>query len=229
MNGVHDMGGMHGFGPVVRESDEPVFHDGWERETFASVLALMAQGVYNLDEFRHAIERIGHAHYLAGSYYEHWLSAAELLLREKGLVSRAELGERMRAVRADPGAYDASAKADDEPRATARGQGVSAGLPAARDVDAAPRFAVGDAVVTRNLQPAGHIRLPAYARDKPGRLASVRGAFVLPDSHAHGRGERPEYLYSVRFEGDTLWGDAGDAPRLGNYVDLWESYLDAAD
>lgn len=227
MNGVHDMGGMHGFGPVLPEADEPVFHEDWEREVFATVVALMAQGVYNLDEFRHAVERIGHAEYLAGSYYEHWLAAAELLLREKGLVGEDELAERIQAARTEPGAYRPPAPADDDPLAAALAQGVHAGVPAAREIEAAPRFGVDDAVVTRNLQPAGHIRLPAYVRDKPGRIAAVHGAFVLPDSHAHGRGEQPEYLYSVRFEDTAVWGVPQGSPRTGNYVDLWESYLEA--
>lgn len=223
MNGVHDMGGMHGFGAVQPEAGEPVFHEQWEREVFAAVIALMAQGVYNLDEFRHGVERIGHAHYLEGSYYEHWLAAAELLLREKGLIGEAEWAARLREVRADLDRHRGE-PAGDEQLAPALAQGVGAGLPAAREVAAKPSFAAGDHVVTRNLQPAGHTRLPAYARAKPGVVALAHGAFVLPDAHAHGGEERPEHLYAVRFDAQTLWG----AGAHSNVIDLWESYLEPA-
>lgn len=230
MNGVHDVGGMHGFGAVDPEPDEPVFHVDWERDVFASVIALMAQGVYNLDEFRHAVERMDPVHYLQGSYYEHWLAAVELLVREKGLVSDAELGQRVQAVAADPRGFGRPPANDPEDAlANALRQGVHAGVPAEREVPAAPRFEIGEPVRTRNLQPAGHIRLPGYVRDKPGRIAHVHGAFVLPDRHAHDGEEAPEYLYSVRFEDAAIWGDEQIRGKAGNYVDLWESYLTPAE
>ncbi len=84
MNGVHDLGGMDGFGPVVRERNEPVFHADWERQVFGMMLATMGQGFYNLDEIRHAIERMSPAHYLGSTYYEHWLAGLERILAEKG-------------------------------------------------------------------------------------------------------------------------------------------------
>lgn len=227
MNGIHDLGGMHGFGAVAPQAGEPVFHQQWEREVFASVIALMAQGVYNLDEFRHGVERIGHRHYLNGSYYEHWLDSAQLLLREKGIIDEAEWAARVGEIRDDPERHR-PAHAGDEQLAPALAQGIRAGLPTLRAIDPPPRFQVGDAVTTRNLQPAGHIRLPAYARNRTGRIERAHGAFVLPDSHAHGHGEQPQYLYAVRFDHQALWGDSRHAPRCSNIVDLWESYLDGA-
>jgi len=99
MNGIHDLGGMHGFGAVVREADEPVFHDDWERRTFALTNAIFASGMINVDEFRHAIERMGAANYLRTSYYEHWLHACEDLLVAKGLFSSDELANRQAEIR----------------------------------------------------------------------------------------------------------------------------------
>ena len=94
MNGIHDLGGMHGFGPIVREKDEPVFHSEWEGRTFGLLIATLALGRYNIDEFRHAIERMDPANYLESSYYEHWLHAIETLLIEKGVITEKELTNR---------------------------------------------------------------------------------------------------------------------------------------
>jgi len=94
MNGIHDLGGMHGFGPVVREKNEPVFHADWERRVFGLLTATLALQRWNIDEFRHAIERMEPAHYLESSYYEHWLHAIETLLVEKGVITEQELAAR---------------------------------------------------------------------------------------------------------------------------------------
>lgn len=83
MNGIHDLGGMHGHGPVLTEADEPYFHHEWERRIFALFIAAFGGGHFNVDEFRHAMERMEPAHYLLASYYEHWLHAIETLLTEK--------------------------------------------------------------------------------------------------------------------------------------------------
>jgi hypothetical protein len=95
MNGIHDLGGMQGFGPVEREADEPVFHEDWERRIFALLNLTIAAGQYNVDEIRHSIERMGAAEYLTTPYYEHWLHAAEDLLDKKGVVPHAELEHRI--------------------------------------------------------------------------------------------------------------------------------------
>ena len=91
MNGVHDLGGMQGLGPVNPETNEPVFHAPWERRAFAVMLSVFAGGAYNVDEFRHAIERMAPADYLSTSYYEHWLHAMETLLIEKGAIKESDL------------------------------------------------------------------------------------------------------------------------------------------
>ena len=96
MNGIHDLGGMHGLGPIVVEPDEPVFHADWERRVFGMFLPIAALGAFNLDELRHAIERMGAPAYLNTSYYEHWLHADETLLVEKGVLQQGELDARRR-------------------------------------------------------------------------------------------------------------------------------------
>lgn len=95
MNGAHDLGGMHGFGPIDPEPDEPVFHAQWERRAFALTLAMGAYGAWNIDMSRHARERMEPGAYLTTSYYEHWLHGLERLLIEKGLLTREEIDTRM--------------------------------------------------------------------------------------------------------------------------------------
>src|SRR5262245_28014343 len=218
MDGVHDLGGMHGFGPVEREENEPPFHGRWE----AAVVAIMRAtrgGVYNIDEFRHGIERMDPAHYLGSSYFEHWLDGIARLLDEKGVVGAGELDARSRLFRERP---DAPVPAPPPTTAAAnrRAESETYFRPAAGP----PKFAVGAVVVTRTIHPAGHTRLPRYARGKRGVIDTHRGCHVFPDTHAHGLGEQPQHVYSVRFEARELWGDAAE-PNQRLYLDLWESYL----
>jgi hypothetical protein len=88
---VNDVGGMQGFAPLWQEIDEPPFHADWEAHVFALNRALLGRGVYNLDEFRDAIERLPPQEYLASSYYEKWLHAITTLLVDKGVLTRQEL------------------------------------------------------------------------------------------------------------------------------------------
>lgn len=221
MDGVHDLGGMHGFGPVEREENEPVFHADWEKTVLAIQRVTLGTD-YNIDEFRHSIERMDPAHYLASSYYEHWLDGIARLLVEKGVISADEMAARAAHFRARP---DAPAMAVAPPAGAARPR--PAAETSFRPSTAPPRFAVDDRVTARNLHPRGHTRLPRYARGKPGVIAALRGCHVFPDAHAHGLGERPEHLYSVRFDARILWGDAAE-PNQRVHLDLWESYLEPA-
>jgi nitrile hydratase subunit beta len=91
MGRINDVGGMQGFGRLVREADEPSFHADWEAHVFALNRALIGRGVYNLDEFRDAIERIPPREYLASSYYELWFRAITTLLAEKGVLTEEEM------------------------------------------------------------------------------------------------------------------------------------------
>jgi nitrile hydratase len=214
MNGIHDLGGMHGFGPVAIEADEPVFHAPWERRVFGMRLAVGLRLGRNIDAGRHRIEQLDPAAYLTLGYYGRWLATLETTLLEAGLLREGEIEARMAGL----------------PLETAR---VVVPAPAARpgflrEVAAPPAFQAGDRVVTRNHQPAGHTRLPGYARRRRGVVARVHPACVFPDTHAHGLGEEPQYVYSVRFEGPELWGDAAE-PGTSVHLDLFEPYLERAE
>ena len=214
MNGIHDMGGMHGFGTVVHEENEPRFHAEWEAHVVA--MADLTEDFYNIDEFRHGIERMQPTHYLRSSYFERWLATIELNMVEKGYLSGGDVDARMELLRRQP-----------ELERPTPGPAVSP-LPSNASgywPDPLPRFAVGDAIVTRNDHPEGHTRLPRYARDTYGVIHRVHGIQIFPDSHAHDRGEDPQVLYNVRFDGRELWGDDADGP-LVVYLDLWEPYLE---
>ncbi len=226
MNGVHDLGGKHGFGPIEREANEPSFHADWEKAVLVMNLIGMVKRIYNIDEFRHAIERMGQQRYLDTSYYEHWLASVETLLVEKGVIQREELEARTKHFEANPTEPLSDRK---DPELLARVMNVvRKGMAEKSEPDPAPRFKPGDAVITRNWQPRGHTRLPGYARGHRGRIHLFHGVYILPDAHAHGRGRCPEPLYSVSFESGELWGDAAE-PKARVHIDLWESYLQPAE
>jgi nitrile hydratase len=222
MDGVHDLGGMQGFGPVEREENEPTFHAGWE----AVVLAMQHAGrlglLYNIDEFRHGIERMAPAHYLRASYYEKWLEGMTRVLLEKGVVNAEELTARQTFFEQRPDA-PATAGLSGPPRARdASRRGSMTDF--IRDTGATPRFGPGDPVLTRDMHPHGHTRLPRYARGKRGVIHCCHGIHVFPDTNAHGQGEQPQPLYSVRFDARELWGESAE-PNQAVHIDLWESYL----
>ena len=219
MNGAQDLGGMMGFGRIDMEPDEPWFHAQWERRAFGLTLAMGFTGAWNLDMSRHARESLPPAEYLASSYYEIWTKGLEKLVVRTGLVSPEELA----AGRAfnEPAPVKRVLKAEDVPAALARGG------PASRAATHPARFAVGDRVLTRNMHPSGHTRLPRYPRAKQGVIERVHGAHVFPDTNAHGEGEHPQWLYTVRFSGRELWGEEADASLVVS-IDAWESYLEPA-
>jgi nitrile hydratase subunit beta len=229
------MGGMHGFGPVLRERDEPVFHAEWERRMFALALAAMGRRSFNIDEYRRTIERMPPAQYLAASYYERWLYALETLLIEKGVVARTEIEVVMAALRAHATSAGTAAKSGTQGETRADRKASESGVLAEamvgdrslrRDQSFHPRFKAGDPVLARNVNPAGHTRIPRYARGHHGTIYRDWGVFVFPDTHAHGGGAKPQHCYAVEFEGRELWGaDHPAGERV--YIDLWEDYLEA--
>lgn len=219
MNGAHDLGGTMGFGEVVPEVDEPVFHSDWERRAMAVTLAGAMLGQWSLDESRHVREDRPPATYLTSAYYRIWLDALESLLLAHGLVDADELADGRVHRAGAPGVTTVSP--DTVTRVLRRG------APTGRRTCATPAFAVGQTVRARNIHPAGHTRLPRYVRGHRGTVELVHGAHVMPDTNAHGRGENPEWLYTVRFAGTELWGEAADA-SVEVSVDAWESYLEPA-
>ncbi|MBZ5579142.1 MAG: nitrile hydratase subunit beta [Acidobacteriia bacterium] len=217
MNGIHDMGGMHGMGLIQHEKNEPVFHEAWEGRVYAMNRALGAFGKWNIDASRHGIELLPPADYLRMSYYEKWLTRNIALLVQHGLVTREEM--------------ETSKPAPGSPKATPPLTAAAATAAAANrggylrpDSPAKARFKVGQHVRARNINPEGHTRLPRYARGKQGTVVRHHGIFVFPDTNAHFEGEQPQHLYSIRFTARELWGDHA-SPRDSVHLDMWDSYL----
>jgi nitrile hydratase beta subunit len=219
MNGPQDLGGQMGFGAVAPEPNEPTFHADWEKRALGVTLTAGMMGHWNIDESRHARESLHPADYYASSYYEIWIKALEVLLKRHGFVTDGELaaGKAM----AQGTRPKRTAAAADIPAILGRGG------PCDRPVSTPPRFRAGDRVRTLNINPTGHTRLPRYARAKVGIVDAVREGFVFPDTNAHGRGENPQWVYTVVFDGKEIWGDGAD-PALTISIDAWESYLEPA-
>jgi len=218
MNGVHDMGGMHGMGPIEREPDEPVFHESWEGRVYAITRVIRAGGErQNLDSSRHQLELLPPAEYLRMSYYERWFARLVNQVLAGGLATRDELASG-RPLAASPRMTPRVAAAT-VPQMIARRNS------ARRDVPAVPRFAIGQRVRARNVHPVSHTRLPRYARGKLGVVVRDHGVFVFPDTNAQFLGEKPQHVYSVRFSAQELWGD--QASHVDSvHVDLWDDYLE---
>jgi nitrile hydratase subunit beta len=220
VNGVHDMGGMHGMGPIRPEENEPVFHERWEGRMYAITVAISAWKRWNIDAGRHTIEQIAPADYLRMSYYEKWLERNIGLLVKHGLVTQ----EEMDTGRPTPGAPQAIPPLTVANLAPMITQRPSYARP---EAGAKARFRVGDRVRARKINPTGHTRLPRYARGREGVVDRHRGIFVFPDTNAHFQGEEPQHLYSVRFRAQELWGESA-SPRDSVYLDMWDSYLEYA-
>jgi nitrile hydratase len=220
MNGAHDMGGVHGFGPVIPEPNEPTFHAEWEKRVLALVFASGRVGQWNTDMVRFARENRPPADYLSKSYYQIWLAGLEKLLTERGLVSADEL-EAGRSLR-EPKKVDGILRHDSVEAIFSRGR------PTERPTDVPARFCIGDRVRAKNIHPTTHTRLPRYVRGRIGVVEQLRGAHVFPDTNALGQGENPQWLYTVRFDARDLWGPDAD-PKLKVSVDAWEPYLEPTD
>lgn len=218
MNGIHDLGGMHGMGAVVTEENEPPFHHEWERRAFSLFASLFVGGHFNVDMFRHAIERMNPAHYLEESYYEHWMHAFETLLLEKGVITQEELAGIRKPVKA---AADVPVLHLESVQAV-----IMTGASARVVTDIAPSFRAGDRVKAKNVNPTGHTRLPRYVRGKTGTVVIDHGVFITPDTVAHGMGEHPQHVYSVSFDATELWGNTASAKDTVR-IDLWDDYLEA--
>jgi nitrile hydratase len=230
MDSVHDLGGTDGIGKIERGEDksgiEPYFHEEWEKRVFALLPQTMGQGLYNLDEFRHSIERMSPSHYLSSPYYEHWLYAMEDRLVEHGIISEEELQSRIEEIKSAENPEKLVPEKEDPEFTREILDVVEAGASTMRDsVD--PAFDVGDEVKIRNIHPEGHTRCPQYVRRAEGTIDEIRGTFVLPDANAHHEGENPEPVYSVEFSSSELWGEETAGTNETVYIDLWESYLEA--
>ena len=222
MNGVHDMGGQQGFGRVLLEDNEPLFHAPWESRAMAVTVAMGASGQWHIDLSRAARESLPPAVYLSSSYYEIWIRALEKLMLERGMVTQAELASGQQiAPPINVNSVLTRANVD---------AALKAGSPTQRPIDQPAFFKVGQQVRARNMHPQGHTRLPRYVRGHVGTVVSVHGGHVFPDGHT--LSATPpfhvpvQWLYTVVFDATTLWGDQSD-PTVEVTVDAWESYLEA--
>ena len=205
MDGMHDLGGRQGFGNVRFTPGAATFHDSWEKRVNALYSLAVKLGIFNMDEYRHAIERMEPRHYVSAGYYERTLTSLATLCVEKGLVTRAELESRA------GGAF---------PLALASACGRSNAGPL-------ERFKIGDRVRVRAAHVPGHVRMPAYVRGKVGTVVGESPAYPLPDAHAHGVAALNERTYDVRFKSTDLWPDGAETAFV--HVGLFRSYLDAVE
>ncbi|MBM7068773.1 nitrile hydratase subunit beta [Actibacterium sp. 188UL27-1] len=219
MMGPHDLGGRAGFGPVLPEEDEPIFHADWEKRALGLTLCCGALGYWGIDASRHARESLHPVTYYGSSYYAIWITALTALLIRHGEVSEAEL--------ASGKALAPGKRSDSKMQAAAVADVLAKGAPADRDITAPAAFAMGDRVRLSKLSPRGHTRLPGYARGKIGVVTKVHGTHVFPDAAAHGQGEQPTWLYTISIAGTELWGATAE-PCTTVRLDAWERYLEPA-
>jgi nitrile hydratase subunit beta len=217
MDGAHDMGGAKGFGPVVPEPNEPVFHGDWERRAFALTVAMARPGGWNIDMSRFARENRPPEDYLSKSYFQIWLAGLETLMIERGLVTREEIEAGKVLLPPKPGVTPIA------PNEVT--PAIRRGGPTEREAKRPAMFAVGETVRMKDIHPATHTRLPQYVRGRLGTIELNHGCHVFPDTNSLGKGEDPQWLYTVRFDGPELWGKDAD-PTLSVSVDAWESYLE---
>ena len=201
MDGIHDLGGRQGFGPVRHSPTAQAFHEPWEKRVNALYSLAVKLGVFNMDEYRHAIERMEPRHYLSASYYERTLTSLATLCIEKGLVTREDLERRAE------GSF---------PLALASAAGRS-------NVAERQRLEIGDRVRVRIDHVPGHVRMPAYIRGKTGVVVGTSPVYPFPDAHAHGVPADDEPTYDVRFSSTDLWPNSADPAFV--HVGVFQSYL----
>jgi nitrile hydratase len=218
MDGIHDMGGMQGWGRVKFDPSEPAFKEPWEGRAFAiSLLSMNRLTGCNLDAMRHALERLTPLEYLRNGYYGRWLLLSETLLTDSGVIPPGAVDARARKLRGE------DVKEPDEvplnkPDYTATGPG------SLRQVEDPPRFKIGEQVRAKDIHPLGHTRLPRYVRGRVGTVWRIQPAALLPDTNAHFIAENAQHCYGVSFDSKTLWGDEAELFKLN--IDMFDDYLE---
>ena len=221
MDGVHDMGGMHGFGPIEAEENEPTFHAAWEGRVLAICFGTRVRVPGG---FRNNIEKLDPAFYLASSYYEKWLHARIKGLIDAGAITKDELESAIERCASRPGApvptrgvEEAKEQSGESPRAVQRKSGEAS----------EPQYKVGDRVRARNTHPAGHTRLPRYIRGKVGEVIRTYRRQGFQDAEPMSDHDGPQPVYAVRFDGTEVWGESAE-PNSSVCLDMWEAYLQPA-
>ena len=202
MDGIHDLGGKQGFGKVRYTLNAQAFHARWEVRVNSLYAHAVRLGLFNMDEYRHAIERMEPRHYLTASYYERSLTSLASLCVEKGLLTKEELERRA------GGHFPLSAPA----------------APGRTNVDDRERFLSGDRVRVKSDYVPGHVRMPGYIRGKTGVVVSESPAYPFPDAHAHSVESADEPTFDVRFRTEDLWPNSADAALV--HVGVFQSYLE---
>jgi nitrile hydratase beta subunit len=223
MNGVHDLGGTDGLGPVEVPENEPVWRAEWEKAAFALFATNFRAGLFGVDAFRFGIEQMHPAAYLLSPYYEHWVHTAEFYAFKAGVIDEAELDARTQYYLENPDA-PLPERADPELLAFVDAA-VKGGAPAKRESDKVAEFAVGDTVTVIDDSPKGHTRKARYVRGKTGVVAMAHGTFIYPDSAGNGGPDAPEHVYTVKFTNQELWGAEHAEPNGVVYFDVWEPYI----
>ena len=218
MDGIHDMGGMQGWGTVAIDPDEPVFREGWHGRAFAMGAMSMGLSGTNLDAFRHGLERLHPDEYLGDGYYGRWLACAETLLVDSGVLPPGAVEARARNLMGE--SVEEPADVEENKPVYERG-----GPGSLREIDDPAAFSPGDRVRAKDMRTGGHTRLPAYVRGRSGTVYALRPSALLPDTNAHFAGENPQHVYTVEFDSTELWGPGAEAAKLR--IDLFESYLEA--
>ncbi|WP_085905268.1 nitrile hydratase subunit beta [Kiloniella majae] len=220
MNGAHDLGGMHGLGPINPEPEraEPIFHEEWEKRALGLTLTAGWLGQWNIDISRFARERQHPVAYLSNSYYENWLTGLETLLVERGVISPEELTQG-KAINLTP------AELIEKCAPASAVQGIlSSGGPCDMATDDLQKFQIGDKIKVVQFNPTGHTRAPRYIRGHEGMITNYYGSFIFPDENAQDN-KIGQHLYNVSFDGNQLWGKDNDTTI---HVDLWQSYMEPA-
>ncbi|HLF40374.1 MAG TPA: nitrile hydratase subunit beta [Acidimicrobiia bacterium] len=220
MDGIADMGGMQGWGSVAFDPEEANFTEDWHRKVFGMGLLSMRISGTNLDAFRHGIDRTHPVQYIVDGYWGRWLDGALNLLLDSGIVAPGEVEARVRKLAGEKDVEEPSPPTPKRPDYTPTAAG------SIRQIDAKPRFSPGERVRAKDIHPLGHTRLVGYVRGHTGIVDRIQPAQVLPDTHAHFKGENAQHVYCVAFDSSDLWGDAGE--KFTMYVDLYEDYLEAA-
>jgi nitrile hydratase subunit beta len=218
MNGVHDLGGMDNFGPILVEENEPVFHEDWERTIYALTIGLLPAGYCNIDEVRRTTENIEPTVYLQAKYYQKWLLTLESILIEKDVLTQEEI-DQGKSIRTEGG--------DNRPAAPKEMLqfAMTKPLPANVDIEVEAKFTVGDQIVAKNMHPLHHTRIPRYIRGKRGVIIQHHGVFLLADTNAYAGPDKPQNVYSVQFSARELWGDEANAKDTV-CIDLHDDYMD---
>lgn len=208
MDGVHDLAGRQGFGPVPHTANGPIgdtFKYDWEHLGYSLLFLGVTNGNFTLDEVRHAVERLEPVYYLSTPYYERYIIGAATLMVEKGVLTHDELEA------AAGGPFPLALPA------------TSPGRPARENRET---FEVGDKVRVTDDHFAGHVRYPAFCRGKVGTVQHRTGmTWPFPDAAGHGRSDGgSEPSYHVEFDAAELFGDDTDAGAV--VVDLFEGYLE---